>query len=57
MTFTEFLKLVSVLKMLYGTAFAEKFFTDNVGMYYDLDSASLLKRVDDQRGRLPTGDS
>jgi len=41
MTFTEFLSLVKVLKMLYGTQIAEKVFTENIELYYNLDSASL----------------
>jgi len=41
MPFNDFLRLVSVLKLLYGQPFAEKFFTKNIGLYYDLDSASL----------------
>lgn len=43
MQFSEFLDLVKVLKMLYGTQIAEKFFTKNISLYYDLDSASLNK--------------
>lgn len=44
MTFTEFLSLVKVLKMLYGRDFADNFFTNNIDLYYDLDSASLNKQ-------------
>ena len=47
MLFNEFLDLTKVLKMLYGREIAEKFFTNNIGMYYDLDNESLssLKKV------------
>lgn len=41
MPFIEFLALVKVMKMLYGATIAEKFFTKNVGSYYDLNSESL----------------
>ena len=41
MQYIEFLDTVKVLKMLYGAPIAEKFFTKNIGLYYDLDSASL----------------
>lgn len=46
MTFTEFLQLVKVLKMLYGRNVAEMFFTKNISLYYDLDNESLLKLKD-----------
>jgi len=46
--FTEFLDLVKVLKMLYGSAVADKFFTKNIGLYYDLDSESLTKITKDK---------
>lgn len=35
-----FLDTVKVLKMLYGTGIAEKFFTENMHLYYDVDSVS-----------------
>ena len=44
MTFAEFLSLVKVVKMLYGTETAEKLFAKNIDLYYDLNSASLLKK-------------
>jgi len=48
MSFTEFLQLTKVLRMIYGRTVSQKFFEKNVGMYYDLDSASLsnLKKGD-----------
>lgn len=38
--YVVFLDTVKVLKMLYGTAIAEKFFTENMHLYYDDDSES-----------------
>lgn len=35
-----FLDTVKVLKMLYGTGVAEKFFTGSMHLYYDVDSES-----------------
>lgn len=48
MPFLEFLQLVKTLKMLFGREIAEKFFTKNINMYYDLNSESLtsLNRKD-----------
>ncbi len=48
MSFGEFLKLVNVVKMLYGRSVAEKFFTNNVDQYYNLNSASItsIKKVE-----------
>lgn len=40
-TYAEFLDTVKVLKMLYGRDVSEKFFTDNIKSYYDIDSESL----------------
>lgn len=45
MQFTEFLQLVKVIKMLYGRQFAEKFFTNNISLFYDLDSESLKLNI------------
>lgn len=42
MPFIEFLALVKVIKMLYGRDFAEKFFTNNISQYYNLNSESLF---------------
>lgn len=49
MPFLEFLALVKVIKMLYGRDFAEKFFTNNISQYYNLNSESLfnLRKVTD----------
>lgn len=48
MLFSEFLSLVKVLKMLYGSHIATAFFEKNIALFYDLDdtefSASLLKK-------------
>lgn len=44
MPFNEFLDLVKVLKMLYGSEIAKNFFTKNVNKYYNLDSESILKK-------------
>lgn len=41
MSFAEFLKLVQVLKMLYGREVAEKVFTNNIHKYYNLTNESL----------------
>lgn len=43
MSFDEFLHTVRVIKMLYGREVAEKFFTKNLPLWYNLDSASLIK--------------
>lgn len=47
MPFTDFLKLVTVLKVLYGRDIAERFFQKNIDKYYDLKyddiSASVNK--------------
>lgn len=45
MKYTEFLETVKVLKMLYGREIAEKVFTNNVGKWYNIDSASLINFV------------
>lgn len=45
MPFTEFLKLVSTLKLLYGTQVASIFFEDNIGLYYNLQKKDLIKRL------------
>lgn len=37
----EFLQLIKVVKMLYGRDTAEKVFTKNINMYYNLDSTSF----------------
>jgi len=42
MRFDEFLKLTNTLKMLYGRDIAEKFFTKNIHLYYDLNSESII---------------
>lgn len=48
MSYSEFLKTVSVMKMLYGQAIAERFFKKNIVEFpqfnYDDDSESLLKQ-------------
>ena len=38
--YVVFLDTVKVLKMLYGSAIAEKFFTKNMSLFYDDDSES-----------------
>lgn len=38
--YVVFLDTVKVLKMLYGSSIAEKFFTENMNLYYDVDSVS-----------------
>lgn len=38
--YVVFLDTVKVLKMLYGKQVAENFFTENMYLYYDDDSAS-----------------
>lgn len=45
MTYSEFLDTVKVLKMLYGRDIAEKFFTDNICSWYNVDNASFLKKT------------
>ena len=47
MTFTEFLDLIKVIKMLYGGTVAKITFEKNIDTFYDLDSASLLKTAKD----------
>lgn len=42
MTYLEFLQTVKVLKMLYGREIAEKFFTENIIAWYNIDNASFL---------------
>lgn len=41
MPFDHFLKLVTVLKVLYGAKVATYFFEKNIDLYYDLTSESL----------------
>lgn len=45
MTYTEFLKTIQILKMLYGRDIAEKVFTKNIHRWYNLDSESLINLV------------
>lgn len=45
MTFVEFLKLVSILKLLYGTQIATVFFEDNIELYYNLKKDDLKKKL------------
>ena len=49
MTYSEFIDTIKVLKMLYGRDLSEKVFTANVGKWYNIDSASLIKLV--EKGR------
>lgn len=44
MNFDDFLGLCKVIRMLYGTEFAIKFFEKNIDLYYNLDSISITKR-------------
>jgi hypothetical protein len=50
MQFSEFLRLTSTIKMLYGREIAEKFFTSNIEKYYDLNNASLLNLSKEKNG-------
>lgn len=43
LTRQEFLELVKVVKMLYGREIAEKLFTKNLKVFYNVDSESLIK--------------
>lgn len=45
MTYSEFLDTCKVLKMLYGRDIAEKFFTDNIRSWYNVNNASFLKKT------------
>jgi hypothetical protein len=45
MKYSDFLDTVKVLKMLYGREIAEKFFTKNASMYYNLNSESILNPI------------
>lgn len=38
--YANFLDTVKVLKMLFGRQIAENFFTDNMSVFYDVDSES-----------------
>lgn len=42
MQFGEFLSLVKVIKMLYGSTEAKKFFTKNLPLFKVVDSESLI---------------
>ena len=44
LSFTEFLDLVKVLKMLYGREIAERVFTENLSRVYNINNASFLKK-------------
>lgn len=44
MSYSEFLDTVKVLKMLFGRDVAEKFFTKNIDLFYDVNSESILKQ-------------
>ena len=45
MPFNDFLKLVIVVKSLYGRDIAEKLFTKNIDLYYNLNSESLIDTI------------
>ena len=40
-SYQESLDTVKVIKMLYGRDPAEKFFTDNISVFYNIDNASF----------------
>lgn len=44
MSYSEFLDTVKVLKMLFGRDIAEKYFTNNINLFYDVDSESFSKK-------------
>jgi len=48
MSFSEFLELVRVYRMLFGIAEAKRLFTSNIGSYYNLDTD---KRLTDTKKR------
>lgn len=38
LTYTEFLKTTSVIRMLYGKDEATRYFTNNIDVYYNIDN-------------------
>lgn len=39
LTYVEFLQTTKVIRMLYGTDLAKKYFTDNLHLWYNKDNA------------------
>lgn len=42
--YSNFLNTIKVLKMLFGRQIAENFFTNNMHLFYDIDSESIANK-------------
>lgn len=49
MNFNDFLNLTKVIRMLYGTTVAGKFFEDNINKFYNLTLNDLTKELDSNK--------
>lgn len=49
MSFDEFLNLTKVIRMLYGTGIAGKFFELNIGSFYHLSLDDLTKKLEESK--------